>query len=82
MAIKNTNNIFLNYSTNLTVKATVNLVKKWKKFKHIEIACSFDGIEKTWELVRYPSKWKKAEKVIQHCLCAKKNKSDHSFPYP
>ena len=66
MELKDTHNIFLNYSTNLTIKPTAGLIKRWKKFKHIEIACSFDGIEDTWELVRYPGKWTKAEKVIRY----------------
>ena len=66
LELKNTDNIFLNYSTNLTIKPTVNLIKKWKQFKYIELACSFDGIKNTWELIRYPSKWKKAEEVIRY----------------
>jgi len=40
-------------------------IKKWKKFKHIEISSSFDGIKSTWELVRYPSQWKMAEEVLK-----------------
>ena len=33
--------------------------------RYIEFALSFDGIEDTWELIRYPSKWKKAERITQ-----------------
>lgn len=60
--------IFLNYSTNLTIPPSSSLIKKWKNFKFVEIACSFDGVGETWELVRYPSRWKKVEKVLQMFL--------------
>ena len=65
LQVKSTDNIFLNYSTNLTIKPNPLLIKKWKKFKHIEIAASFDGIKETWEFIRYPSPWEKAEQVIK-----------------
>ena len=63
---KNVGDIFLNYSTNLTIKPTQSLVEKWKKFRYVEISCSFDGIGATWELVRYPSCWERAEKVLKY----------------
>lgn len=59
------NEMYLNYSTNLTVKPKLETIEKWKKFKYIEFALSFDGIGDTWELVRYPSKWKTVEKITQ-----------------
>lgn len=62
--LKNTRDMFLNYSTNLTIQPKNNLIEKWKEFKYIEIAGSFDGVDSTWELVRYPSQWKKAEQVL------------------
>lgn len=62
---KNAEKMFLNYSTNLTIMPKQDIIDKWKKFKYIEIAASFDGTLDTWELIRYPSKWKDAEKVIQ-----------------
>jgi len=57
--------MYLNYSTNLTIEPKRDTIEKWKKFKYIEIAASFDAIGDTWELIRYPSKWKDAERVIQ-----------------
>lgn len=63
--LDNVNEIFLNYSTNLTVFPKKDTIEKWKKFKHIEFALSFDGIEDTWEYIRYPSAWKDTEKVIR-----------------
>jgi len=64
----NVKSIYLNYSTNLTINPKQDTIDKWKKFKYIEFACSFDGIGSTWELVRYPSKWETAEKVTQNFL--------------
>ena len=58
-------NIFLNYNTNLTIRPGKSLIEKWKKFRYVEIACSFDGVGAVWELVRYPSRWEKAEKVLR-----------------
>ena len=57
--------MYLNYSTNLTIAPKQDTINKWKKFKYIEFALSFDGIGDTWNLVRYPSNWKKAESVTQ-----------------
>jgi organic radical activating enzyme len=57
--------IFLNYSTNCTINPKDEWIKKWSKFKKVEFALSFDGIADTWELIRYPSKWSDAEKIIQ-----------------
>jgi MoaA/NifB/PqqE/SkfB family radical SAM enzyme len=65
---ENVSDIYLNYSTNLTIVPKQDTIDKWKKFKYIEFACSFDGIGPTWELVRYPSKWETAEKVMQNFL--------------
>ncbi len=57
--------VFLNYSSNMTVRPGKRLIEKWKKFRHVEIAASFDGIKKTWELARWPSRWERAEKSLR-----------------
>jgi MoaA/NifB/PqqE/SkfB family radical SAM enzyme len=57
--------MYLNYSTNLTIAPKQDTIDKWKKFKYIEFALSFDGIGDTWDLIRYPSTWKDAERVTQ-----------------
>ena len=62
----NVGNIYLNYSTNLTINPKQDTIDKWKKFKYIEFACSFDGTLSTWELIRYPSTWSTAEKITQN----------------
>ena len=62
---KNVDKMFLNYNTNLTIFPKKDTIKKWKKFKKIDLALSFDGINDTWEYIRYPSTWNSTEKVIQ-----------------
>ncbi len=62
----NVSNIYLNYSTNLTINPKQDTVDKWKKFKYIEVACSFDGTLSTWELIRYPSAWPTVETITQN----------------
>ncbi len=65
MELENVGDISLEYSTNLTIKPSESLVEKWKKFKYVQISCSFDGVGKTWELVRYPGRWEKSEKILR-----------------
>lgn len=64
-AQENAHNIYINYGTNLTIFPKKKVIEHWKKFKHVELAVSFDGIEDTWELVRYPSTWQTAAKVTR-----------------
>ncbi len=48
--------ISLDYNSNIT-----NIHNKcfdlWKHFKHVQLSCSIDGIEKVNDYIRYPSKW-------------------------
>ena len=62
--VGNAKNIFLNYSTNLTIAPSPSLVDKWKKFKGIVFALSLDGVGPVIEYVRHPTKWKTVEQVI------------------
>lgn len=64
-ARKSVGDMYLNYSTNLTIAPKRSTIEQWKKFKYVEFALSFDGIEDTWELIRYPSTWKQAESVTR-----------------
>lgn len=59
-----TSKIFLNYNTNCTILPNKEIIKKWKKFKFVEFAISFDGVGNIWNYIRYPSKWEKIEKNI------------------
>ncbi len=57
----NLKDVWLNYSSNLTKMPSDYILDIWSKVKHIEIAASFDGVGKTIEYVRYPSKWETVE---------------------
>jgi len=65
---ENVADIYLNYSTNLTIMPKQDTINKWKKFKYIEFACSLDGIGPTWDLIRYPSNWHKAQEVTSKII--------------
>ena len=54
------NNIELEYSTNLTVLPDY-ILKYWTHFKHVELCISIDGIGKINNAIRYPSKWETIE---------------------
>ena len=49
--------VYLNYSTNLTIKPKKDLIELWEHFKHIEFCASLDGVGPVIEYIRYPSKW-------------------------
>lgn len=49
--------ISLHYITNGTTWPGDELIQLWKKFKHIDIQISLDGIEKKFEYNRWPSNW-------------------------
>ena len=55
---------FLNYSTNLMHFPDGELLNLWEKVEYVEIATSFDGVGKTIEYVRYPSRWSTIEKNL------------------
>lgn len=49
--------ISLHYITNGTVWPDRELIELWKKFRHVDIQISLDGIEKKFEYSRWPSDW-------------------------
>lgn len=59
--------IELSYDTNLTVLPG-EVVKLWKEFKHVEVDVSLDGVEKTFEYIRYGSIWNKIESNLNELL--------------
>jgi len=64
-------NIVLEYDSNFTA-INDNIVEKFKNFKSVVIRVSLDGIQDTYEWVRYPGQWLKVEKnVLQHKLMIK-----------
>ncbi|MCJ8276688.1 MAG: twitch domain-containing radical SAM protein [Bdellovibrionales bacterium] len=49
-------NIYLNYSTNLTIFPSSDVIEKWKKFQRIELALSLDSsIPEELNYIRYPT---------------------------
>lgn len=56
-------NLDLRINTNLT-KLNFDLLTKLNKFKNVNIDFSIDGIEDTYEYVRYPMKWSVINKKI------------------
>ena len=64
--------VYLNYSTNLTVMPSIELIRLWKKFKSIEIAFSLDGVGPVIEYVRHPTRWTKVEQVTKLLLSLSK----------
>lgn len=65
-------NIYLNYSTNLTIPASNKLIGLWEKFRYVEIAASLDGAGPVMEYVRFPTKWSDVEKVTEQMLSLSK----------
>ena len=65
-------NVYLNYSTNATVKPDKELWELWSHFKEIQIATSIDGVGPVIEYQRYPTKWKVVEEVVQQLMSLSK----------
>lgn len=57
----NNYDISIRYSTNCTMleHKGKNILDRLKKFKYVHLSCSIDGIEETFEYVRYKGNWKK-----------------------
>lgn len=51
-------NIEIHYNTNGTILPNKKIFEIWKKFKKVDIMFSIDGIEKKFEYLRNPGKWK------------------------
>lgn len=61
-------NVYLNYSTNLTIMPDDELIKIWSHFKQVQIATSLDGVGKVIEYQRYPTKWKQIKNVTKKIM--------------
>jgi len=62
---KNHNNhIHLDYNTNGIV-LTKKMLDTWKKFKNVRVGFSVDGINDTFEKIRYPAKWNIVKKNLE-----------------
>jgi MoaA/NifB/PqqE/SkfB family radical SAM enzyme len=58
-------NIRISYSTNGTNTNLRRFIDLWKNFKEISFSISIDGIEETYDYIRWPNVWSKAEKSIE-----------------
>lgn len=56
-------NIVLEYDSNFTT-INKNLLEKFSKFKSVLIRVSIDGIEDTYEWIRWPGNWERVKKNI------------------
>jgi hypothetical protein len=65
--------IYLNYSTNMTVVPDHETIELWKKFQKVEIAASIDGFAGLNGYVRYPTKWDQVERVTKEILSLSKS---------
>jgi MoaA/NifB/PqqE/SkfB family radical SAM enzyme len=71
VSIGQAKNVFLNYSTNLTIMPKDDLIDLWKEFKHVEFATSLDGIGPVIEYQRFPTKWSQVETVLRKLFSLK-----------
>ena len=59
------NNISIHYNTNGTIHPTKNLLNIWKRFKHVHVMVSLDGIGEQFEYMRHPAVWKEVEATFK-----------------
>jgi len=73
-------NIHIEYNTNLSlIKADFEkLVKKWKKFKSVNVQVSLDGLNELGEKIRIGMKTKN---VLDNILLLKKNNIDYKISF-
>lgn len=77
LAERDCSEIFLNYSTNCTIMPKDEWVEKWRKFKRVEFALSFDSCNKEEsEYIRWPSAYEHTESVVKRFLMLK---DTHNF---
>ena len=66
--IGNAENMWLDYSTNLTVRPKKRLKELWSKYKQIKFATSLDGVGKVIEYQRHPCKWERVDQVMNDLM--------------
>lgn len=52
--------VHLHYNTNLQIDVARKL-DQWSHFKQIDLSVSIDGVDETYEYIRWPGKWSKVE---------------------
>lgn len=63
---RNLYDIKLKYSTNATMLENKgrNIIDIWKKFKHVHLSISIDGIGDSFELIRHNGNWEKTKENL------------------
>lgn len=57
--IPNPENVEVQYTSNFSIMPTEDIFSVWSNFKLIKWAASLDGIEESFEFLRWPYKWEK-----------------------
>jgi len=63
--------ISLHYITNVTVWPDQELIELWKKFRHVDVQLSLDGIKEKFEYSRWPSDWNSVSLHVDKYLALK-----------
>jgi radical SAM protein with 4Fe4S-binding SPASM domain len=50
-------NLTIHYTTNGQIWPGPDFITRWKKFKHIDLQISIDGVKNRYEYLRYPASW-------------------------
>ena len=66
--IGNAEGMWLNYSTNLTVRPKKRLKELWSKYEKVMFAASLDGVGHIMEYQRYPTKWCDVKQVMDDLM--------------
>ena len=56
----------IHYTTNGTIFPDSEFWNIWRKFRHIDIQLSIDGIEDRFDYLRYPARWTEVWENVQH----------------
>ena len=62
--VKNPENVNLVYVSNGSIFPSDETIEIWKKFKHINVAFSLDGIGDHFNYLRWPLQWTQVEAVL------------------
>ena len=57
LSLPNPGKIKIHYTTNATVFPESEFWEIWKRFRHVDIQLSIDGVGKRFEYLRYPAEW-------------------------
>ena len=73
---RNAKNISLTYITNITTFPSDEFWRRWKKFKHVNIQMSIDGISDHFEYIRWPANWAECHNNVKKYQSAQKQYSN------